>query len=52
METGIEYGVPGTPRELPGRLDKSGDVSGLASRGTYEKIPEIGILSPEIPEIQ
>jgi hypothetical protein len=31
-----------------GRLDKSGDVSGLASRGTYEKIPEIGILSPKI----
>ena len=31
-----------------GRLDKSGDVSGLASGGTYEKIPEIGILSPEL----
>ncbi|MGB2796439.1 MAG: hypothetical protein WBD44_04160 [Phycisphaerae bacterium] len=27
-----------------GRLDKSGDVSGLASGGTYQKIPEIGIL--------
>ena len=31
-----------------GRLDKSGDVSGLASRGTYEKILEIGVLSPKI----
>ena len=31
-----------------GRLDKSGDVSGLASRGTYEKIPKIGIPSTEI----
>ena len=31
-----------------GHLDKSGDVSGLASGGTYEKIPEIGILFTEI----
>jgi len=30
-----------------GRLDHSGDVSGLASGGTYEKIPKIGNLSPE-----
>jgi hypothetical protein len=32
-----------------GCLDKSGDVSGLASGGTYEKIPEIGVLSPGNP---
>jgi hypothetical protein len=33
-----------------GRLDKSGDTSGLANGGTYEEIPEIGVLSPEIFE--
>ena len=31
-----------------GRLDNSSDVSGLANRGTYQKIPGIGILPPEV----
>ena len=48
----------GGDRAGTGRLDKSGDVSGLASRhgdstwragGTYEKIPEIGIQSTGNP---
>ncbi len=45
----VYYNYPTTgDGAVIGRLDKSGDVSGLAIRGTYEKIPEIGILSPEI----
>ena len=62
VPTGVYYRYPQSgPGAVIERLDKSGDVSGLASRhgdstwragGTYEKIPETGILSPEItPEI-
>ena len=44
VSTGVYYRYPQSGAgAVIGRLDKSGDVSGLASRGTYEKIPEIGV---------
>ena len=50
VPTGVYYRYPQSGAwAVIGRLDKSGDVSGLAGGGTYQEIPKTGILSPEIP---